>query len=275
MAIFGPGGTPPDAYLFVDGHYFLSNYRDVTGAIYGEPGEIEPRNVLAVLDGHGPFRIQKGFLYDAVADLTPEEAENSPARAEMVAAKESLHKRWRASRGMHVIQGTSVRREGRRTNFEEKEVDILLAVDALEYAARGVIRYVVLVAADRDYVPLVEALLRFGVYVKVASFAWKTQSNLFEAADERQVIDVQDIWEFGTETSRATSQRLFRAGISPEFLEVGQFRLERASIRLLAKPERDWFAVYDERDAHIISSMDARALERYVEFRYRQSVTFG
>lgn len=64
--------------------------------------------------------------------------------------------------GVHLRTGTVMGRQRR-----QKEVDVLLAVDMLTHGSNGSMGQAVLLAGDLDFRPVVDALVRTGVYVVV------------------------------------------------------------------------------------------------------------
>ena len=72
--------------------------------------------------------------------------------------------------------------------YEQKRVDILLAVDMTQLAAKGQIQRVILVAGDSDFIPAIEVAKNEGVVVTLYH-GNSRHSDLWQAADERYLID--------------------------------------------------------------------------------------
>ena len=93
--------------------------------------------------------------------------------------------------GYHVILGEAVRSGG---EIVQKGVDILIAVHMLTHSFRGVIDRAILFAGDRDFAPLVSALVQQGIYVPVGYHPKSVSAELLDAADERVEYDTCKLW---------------------------------------------------------------------------------
>jgi uncharacterized LabA/DUF88 family protein len=77
------------------------------------------------------------------------------------------------------IPGVAVRKGdlvSTREGWRQKGVDVLLAVDLVRLAARQAFDVAVLVAADNDFVPAVDAVLEMGPQVEVVTACQKMSS---------------------------------------------------------------------------------------------------
>ena len=72
--------------------------------------------------------------------------------------------------------------------FEQKRVDILLAVDLVKLSADGHIQQAVLMAGDSDFIPAISAAKSDGVVVKLYH-GTNPHSELLEEVDEHYRID--------------------------------------------------------------------------------------
>ena len=72
--------------------------------------------------------------------------------------------------------------------FEQKRVDILLAVDLVKLAASGHIQQAILVAGDSDFIPAISAAKGDGVVVKLYH-GRNPHRELLEEVDEHYLID--------------------------------------------------------------------------------------
>jgi len=80
-----------------------------------------------------------------------------------------------------------VKRTGKRAR--QKEVDILIAVDMLTHSYRRNMNRVTLLAGDQDFRPLVDALVRDGMFVELCFEPKSASTDLADTADTRKVID--------------------------------------------------------------------------------------
>jgi len=84
--------------------------------------------------------------------------------------------------------------------FEEKRVDVTLAVDLARLAATGSISRAVLVAGDSDFVPAVESAREMGVQVELVhgdGERSRPHKDLYSACDQRRTIDDDFVRRFG------------------------------------------------------------------------------
>lgn len=81
------------------------------------------------------FQAERTYYYDAI-DYTQASDEAKKDYDNRISEKEALHDYINSQPGFHVREGR-VRRSLRKRNREQKAVDVQLAVDALEHAARG------------------------------------------------------------------------------------------------------------------------------------------
>lgn len=85
-----------------------------------------------------------------------------------------------------VRRGTLVKRDDR---FEQKGIDTLLSIDLVKFAASGKITDAFLVAGDADFVPAVCVAKEYGVNVILYYSQHSYHKNLWQACDERIIID--------------------------------------------------------------------------------------
>ena len=99
----------------------------------------------------------------------------------------------------------------------QKQVDILLAVDALNHAFRRNMGRVVLLTGDQDFTPVVRALVDMGLYVTVAGDRTHTSKELIHAADHYIPLTVQSYNDFTSVANRTGGFPAISNGtISPE-----------------------------------------------------------
>lgn len=153
------------AYLFIDGGYLRPAY---TQSLEGYFGPIEnPMQFLDFSELRSRHRnARKAFYYDA------HDGEEET---------EALFQRIQRERGYHVRLGVL---QGAGKGLRQKEVDIRLAVDMLTHAVNGNMSSAYLLAGDRDFRPLVDALVGLGVNVTVLYDASSISQELLGAADD-------------------------------------------------------------------------------------------
>lgn len=80
--------------------------------------------------------------------------------------------------------------EDARPLFTQKQVDLLLGLDAAEIAGSQIVTHIALIAGDGDFVPVMEVLKREGVSVWLFHGPRATYAHdLWLAADERHEMD--------------------------------------------------------------------------------------
>jgi uncharacterized LabA/DUF88 family protein len=76
-------------------------------------------------------------------------------------------------------------RKNRDGSYEQKRVDILLAVELVRLSWSGQIGYAVIVSGDSDFVPAIEAAKDAGVITKLYYSRKAVHDELLSAVDER------------------------------------------------------------------------------------------
>jgi hypothetical protein len=158
-------------YLFIDGAYFRRIHDQAMQRVFGVPGELAPERVAETVAAF------KTYFYDCEDVCRPNESQvEFEARVE---AQRVQFSKIRALKGFHLQTGTM--RSGKKR--EQKEVDVLLAVDMLTHGFQRNMTRAVLLSGDLDFRPVVEALVRGGVFVEVWYEKTSTSEYLPSAAD--------------------------------------------------------------------------------------------
>lgn len=174
VRIHGGPAQQPVRYLFVDAAHLRPNFVDVTQRWFGHDVTLDV-GLLRIL-----FTATKVFYYDSIDDLQ-RQGETSEAFDARVKAQEAALRDINAIPNTHVRYGSITGRDRRKRR--QKEVDILIAVDMMNHAVRQNMDHAVLLTGDRDFAPLVETLVQFGLIVEVAGDFRFTSEVLREAAD--------------------------------------------------------------------------------------------
>jgi uncharacterized LabA/DUF88 family protein len=160
------------SYLFIDGEYLRRNYTECVRPWFGSDGEIDFAQVKAV------FEAERAFFYDALDDRE-REGESTQDYDARVASQRVGFNRIQELNGYFVRLGSL----GGRDKKQQKKVDILLAVEALDHAVRRNMDRAILLSGDRDFEPLVHSLVQLGIRVEVAGDKKNTSPFLRHAAD--------------------------------------------------------------------------------------------
>lgn len=175
----GYAGPREVHYMFVDGEQLRRTAEEIGAEWFGEPVDIDYR----LLQGS----CLKVFYYDCLPAkrASIEDAEH----AEKHAAKLDFFNKLRALPGWHVSEGLAKHRK--RARQEQKEVDILIAVDMLTHTHRKNMHRLTFVSGDQDFAPLLEAVVRDGMYVELLYPQGHTSQDLIHFADVASPMDMR------------------------------------------------------------------------------------
>src|SRR5438067_5819506 len=144
-----------DTYLFIDGGYLREVYRDLFDPLFGGGYAVDYKSVKET------FNARRVFLYDCLDDV--QKAGESKADFDArVQQQQDYFDAIDKVDGVHVCYG--VLSHGRKR--QQKEVDVLLAVDMLTHSFSKNMDEAVLLSGDRDFRPVVESVVRLGTHVK-------------------------------------------------------------------------------------------------------------
>lgn len=170
-------------YLFVDGGYLRGVLRGFSTQLYaGESVAIDP--VALTRD----FR--KTFYYDCLPEQKVGEPEET-FRTRQLESEQSLAA-LRAAPGVHVITGSTS--AGKRQR--QKQVDVAIAVDMLSHAHRRNMSEATLLSGDLDFKPVVDALVRDGMWVTVWCELASASQELILSADARRDLGIRASFDF-------------------------------------------------------------------------------
>src|ERR1700676_3971056 len=131
-------------YLFIDGEYLRQRHRQAMMDFFGVHGELD---VWKILRQSGADR---AYFYDSLDDA-PRSGEDQAACRIRIAPLEAFIAKIRKVPNFHVRLGTVSQGKKR----QQKEVDILLAVDMLTHGFNGSMKKAVLITGDLDFRPVV------------------------------------------------------------------------------------------------------------------------
>jgi hypothetical protein len=254
---------PDQTYLFIDGAYARKIYRRAMLAVFGVAAEPDPRRLIE--SGPGPyFRV---YFYDCLHERRGDQ-ESDGDYENRVAALEAYFSEIGALSGVHVRLGTITGRKPR-----QKEVDILLAVDMLTHGFNRNMTHAVLLAGDLDFRPVVQALVRSGVFVQVLFEKRSGSRRLHGAADFGIELNWHMLYKWGRESFRSANPIPRVTTGAPEYFSqpqqsgiIRQPETGRSSPALLINLQGMWEILIENWDGHrtAISHRDHQVLERYV-----------
>lgn len=170
--IFNPGGViSVSEYLFVDGGYLQKRLQEISRDHFnGEPIALDWQSFFA--------GFHKVFYYDCLPGRKTNETKD--AYESRTQTDRNFFEMLRSLSGVHVFEGEVV---GEGEKIRQKGVDVQIAVHMLTHTFRKNIVKATLLAGDRDFVPLVEALVQDGLHVTVWHHKNSFAKELLYAAD--------------------------------------------------------------------------------------------
>jgi len=213
------------------------------------------------------------FYYDCLHDI-PKIGETEDELQLRVNDQQAYFDRLQTFEGFHVRLGSL---SGTSRKFRQKEVDILLAVDALEHAFRRNLSAVTLWAGDLDFVPLVDSLVRSGTWVEIFYDKRSFAQRLLDAADKATPFEFHSYYSL-TDTAFRHAHPL------PNLVQVANWdpisqghQLQRVGTfggRQVGHYERHgehaFYAPIGGGGADLMSCQDAAVLENYFVVRFGQ-----
>ena len=165
-------------YCFIDGAYARKMLEDYTAKWFKEPtADFWASAMSAGCD--------KTFYYDAPPPQKEGETpDNYGARLQ---ATDAYLNSLRMNPGWHVFEGVTKKKGTKAT---QKEVDILIAVDMLTHTHRKNTDRIRFIAGDLDFRPLIESVVRDGMYLELWYEPGHAAPGLIHAADAKHPLDV-------------------------------------------------------------------------------------
>ncbi len=177
-----------DTYLFIDGEYLRQVHREAMRDFFGTDGELD------IHEAKRQAGAIRAFFYDSI-DETPRPGETEETCRTRLVPLQNFFARTGALSGVHVRLGTVT---GKRRR--QKEVDVLLATDMLTHGFNGNMKTAVLLSGDLDFRPIIEALVRHGVFVEVWYHWTSIATELPGAADFGREIGFRQLHSWNTES---------------------------------------------------------------------------
>ena len=195
-------------YIFIDGGYLKRAYKDTIGTLFGDYFEIDYYQIK------NSILARRAFYYDCVDDTRRKGESDADFQARVQKQEEHLDA-IDALEGFHVRRGYLA--PGRLN--QQKEVDVLLAVDMMNHAFSRNMTKAVLISGDRDFRPVVQGVaITAGTYVEVMYRKETGSKPLGRAADLVRYLDCIQLiqWTAVLHPAR-TNGRLFQLPTSELF----------------------------------------------------------
>jgi uncharacterized LabA/DUF88 family protein len=174
-----------ETYLFIDGGYLQAVYRERFNPLFGDKYLIDYSTVMTT------FGARRAYLYDCLDDVQ-KPGESATDFAARVERQEARFDEIGKAGGVIVRYGHLSPGKKR----QQKEVDVLLAVDMLTHSFNKSMDAAVLLTGDRDFRPVVESVVRLGTLVKVAFDPRTGSKHLAHAADSEFEIDLTTLCDW-------------------------------------------------------------------------------
>lgn len=225
-----PGGPAVTSYLFVDGAYLQQRISALGRDWFGCEPEVDHAKLAS--------GFTKTFYYDALPAQNAGELDAD--YAVRLSEKEAFFNRLRSLNGWHVYEGVSKRPKGDRAS--QKEVDVLIAVDMLTHTYRKNMDKVTFIAGDQDFRPLVDAVVREGMFVELWFDPRSISRDLRHTADARRELDLFVIHNYFTDAFRAAHPLPSRSHSADEFKLPDAYELTEVGYRAGIPVARLWLA---------------------------------
>jgi len=249
-------------YLFIDGEYLRRIHREAMQSFFGADGDLELSALMR------EAQASRAYFYDSLDDA-PRQGEDEAACGARIAPVKKFFAGLQELSGFHVRLGTMAGQGKRR---RQKEVDILLAVDMLTHGFNGSMQKAVLVAGDLDFRPIVEALVRNGVFVEIWYHRTSIAPDLPGAADFGQEIRFRRLYEWSTEAFKNVHhvprhQEQIGAPHG-QAVRVGSVAGHRVELYQWHPPLNNLWIHTGRVQSIVISDEDLQLIERYVATQY-------
>ncbi|GEP53891.1 NYN domain-containing protein [Reyranella soli] len=186
-------GPKEVGYLFIDGASLHGRIGNIASQFLNNINlDVDFARLLTL------SRCAKGFYYDAIP--VQDDGETDVAYKARIAPRSHIHDRAQAVQGMHVYEGDA--RKRRRMGYQQKKVDVMIAVDMMMHTFRRNMHHATLLTGDADFKPLIDALIREGMQVTLWYPLGETAQELIDAADIRRPIDFSTIRSVLTDESQ-------------------------------------------------------------------------
>ena len=190
------------SYLFIDGgclRVFLGKVAET----YANGSRLDISYATLT---HG---YDKVFYYDALPGRHLKELrDNYDIR---VAPERELFKKLSLLDRFHVHEG-EVRRASAKRGMEQKKIDVMIAVDMLTHTFRRNMQEATLLTGDLDFKPLIDALVRDGMFVNLW-YPPQAPEDLIASADRGQKFLVDHVHMAIPGTPKPFNLPAFEAGL--------------------------------------------------------------
>jgi uncharacterized LabA/DUF88 family protein len=191
MSLYGRShnGLEKISYLFIDGGCLDCVLGTFSKELFSDQ-EIEI-DYYRLAQGY-----KKVFYYDCLPDQKRDESDSDYQNK--IKPKVNLFNKLKSFDGFHVYEGTARFRDKRRGQ-EQKQVDIMIAVDMLTHSFRRNMHEATLITGDLDFKPLIDALVQDGMHVSLWYPKGRANYELVDAADSKRSLRIETVQQWFTD----------------------------------------------------------------------------
>lgn len=188
MIRYNGGNTiiKPTTYIFVDGSNFRQYFNETTQKWFRQEVEFDFQQIK------NSYNADKAFYYDCLDDIKTDNETQQQFEKRMEKQEKYLNS-IREVKGCHVHLGSL---SGKGKKKRQKEVDVLLAVQMMEHAVNGNMQKAILLSGDKDFRPLVETLVRLGIFIEVIADQKHISNDLIHSADSHLKLSIDQYYNW-------------------------------------------------------------------------------
>lgn len=183
------------AIVLIDGGYISKLNKKEFASRDGKPCKIDYGKIGQILTARHDCELLRAYYYDC-----PPHVSKNPRQEE----KEKQRKFDQFLYNLRKLDRFSVRlgqlkkyyHEDGTPDFEQKGVDVQLAIDALTLTLKNKVNKIILISGDADFVPVIEAIKDEGVEAILYYHESSVHRHLLEACDTKNPITADLIHSF-------------------------------------------------------------------------------
>jgi len=174
--------------VFIDGGYFSKLLKLQFPDSRGFPKKIDYYKFGNILASKSNSELLRTYYYDSPPYISPQTEQPEKLRQkkfdEFIYNLRLLDKfevRLGRLRKYNNFQGQPI--------FEQKGVDVLLAIDALNLSLKNKISKAIFVTGDSDFVPVIQAIKDEGIEVLLYYHSSAVHRNILQVCDQKMILD--------------------------------------------------------------------------------------
>ncbi|MGI6103446.1 MAG: NYN domain-containing protein [Patescibacteria group bacterium] len=198
-------------HLYIDGQNFVRRIREVLRRRGVQEIDLTKYDLWGLLN-HVFQKVDVSLASIYLARVIPHK--ETVEKSEELVAREATLKAQLEVQGFRYVIAGAVRARGRGEDvqFEEKGVDVSIAVEILRDIYEGKVSTVILASSDSDFQPVIHLAKEKGVRVVYLGFAARYNRGIKAAADETVLIENEVAAKFYGPYRELVSERKGRRG---------------------------------------------------------------